>query len=183
MCWDLSDTIAKIEAAGVGAEAIRCDVSKESDVLDMFDNVRDTSGGLDILVHCAGIMHECPLLETSVDDFDRVMSINLRGTFMVGREALRLIHANPGGGAVILIASDLSYLGRAEFSPYVASKHAVMGFVRSWSKEFAPKVLVNGICPGPINTAMLEADNMSPGVAPEGNGHSPRPLRRIVRDC
>ena len=61
----------------------------------------------------------------------------------------------------ILIASDMAYYGRETFSPYVASKHGVLGLVRSWAKEFAPKILVNAICPGPIDTEMLGAANMS----------------------
>ena len=61
----------------------------------------------------------------------------------------------------ILIASDMAYCGRETFSPYVASKHGVLGLVRSWAKEFAPRILVNAICPGPIDTEMLGAAHMS----------------------
>ena len=112
------------------------------------------------LVHCAGVMHEKPLLETTADEYDRVLDVNLKGTFLVGREAIRMMQTR--GGRVILTASDLAYLGRETFSPYVASKHGVLGLMRSWAREFAPGILVNALCPGPIDTAMLDAENMTP---------------------
>ena len=137
----------------------RCDVSNETSVEKLF---KECFSGepLDYLVHCAGIILEKPLLETSSVEFDQIMNVNLRGSFLVGRESLRMM-SNNGSGRVTMIASDLSYYGRESFSAYVASKHAVMGLVKSWAYEFAPAINVNAICPGPIDTAMLNADNMS----------------------
>lgn len=86
--------------------------------------LRAQIGRIDILVHCAGIIHEKPLLDTSVAEFDRVMAVNLRGSFLVGREAIRSM--NGRDGRVIMIASDLAYLGRETFTPFVASKHGVI---------------------------------------------------------
>ena len=105
------------------------------------------------------MIHEEPLLETTVETFDRVIGINLRGSFLVGKGAIALMDGREG--RVILTASDLAYLGRATFSPYVASKHAVLDLTRSWAKEFAPRILVNALCPGPIDTEMLGAASMS----------------------
>ena len=161
-CADIAspeNTVAEIEADAGRAIAITCDVSREDNVLEMFARIRQHIGRLDFLIHCAGVIDERPLLDTRIEDFDRVMGINLRGTFLVGREAIRAMR--PNGGRVILIASDLGCLGRETFSPYVASKHGVMGLMRSWAREFAPDILVNAICPGPIDTAMLAADNMT----------------------
>lgn len=162
-CLDIASveaTVSDIEN-GIGrAIALHCDVADEASVVATMTELRAQIGRIDILVHCAGIIHEKPLLETSAAEFDRVMAVNLRGAFLVGREAIRSMKGQDG--RVIMIASDLSYLGRETFSPYVASKHGVMGLVRSWAAEFAPRVLVNAICPGPIDTAMLDQDNMSP---------------------
>lgn len=103
-----------------------------------------------------------PLLDTPVADFDRVIAINLRGSFLVGKMAIGLMGGTADDPArLVMIASDMAYYGRETFSPYVASKHGVLGLVRSWAKEFAPCVLVNAICPGPIDTEMLGAANMS----------------------
>lgn len=162
-CLDLAsveETVKTIED-GIGrAIGLQCDVSDEASVLAAISELQARVGRIDILVHCAGIIHEKPLLETSAEEFDRVIAVNLRGSFLIGREAIRSMSGRDG--RVIMIASDLGYLGRETFSPYVASKHGVMGLVRSWAKEFAPGILVNAVCPGPINTAMLDQNNMSP---------------------
>jgi len=140
--------------------SIACDVSDENSVMSMFRELDRKFGNIDTLVHCAGIIQEQSLLETSTEDFDRVIGINLRGSFLVGREAIRRMQGREG--RVILTASDLAYLGRESFSTYVASKHAVLGLARSWAAEFAPRILVNALCPGPIDTAMLGSENMTP---------------------
>lgn len=164
----LADRLDCVETAAAipGAFAHPVDVADETSVLSLFDAAKAAYARLDILVHCAGVIQEKPLLETSTADFDAVIGVNLRGSFLVGREALRWMQeSNPKVGdeaRAILIASDMSYYGREQFSSYVASKHGVLGLVRSWSKEFAPAILVNAICPGPIDTAMLDAAHMSP---------------------
>lgn len=157
---ETADAVARAGAAET--LALACDVSNESAVAAVGEAVREKFGGLDVVVHCAGVIHEAPLLETPVADFDRVIAINLRGSFLVGKMALGLMEGTAEAPArLIMIASDMAYYGRETFSPYVASKHGVLGLVRSWAKEFAPRVLVNAICPGPIDTEMLGAANMS----------------------
>jgi 3-oxoacyl-[acyl-carrier protein] reductase len=154
-------TVASLKARpnSSGHLALICDVAEERSVAASFDEIERRFGSLDVLVHCAGVIHEQPLLETSVEIFDRVIGINLRGSFLVGKAAIALMRGR--GGRVILTASDLAYQGRETFSPYVASKHAVLGLARSWAREFAPHILVNALCPGPIDTEMLGAAQMS----------------------
>ena len=153
----LPERTAAAAATGTGFfTPMRCDIADEASVLALFRGV----DRLDVLVHCAGIIHEAPLLDTDMDAFDRVISVNLRGSFLVGREAIRKMAGR--GGRVLLTASDLAYVGRETFSPYVASKHGVLGLVRSWAREFAPDILVNALCPGPIDTDMLAAEHMTP---------------------
>ncbi len=142
--------------------SLACDVSDETSVKALGQSIDTAFGGLDVLVHCAGVIHEAPLLDTPIADFDRVIAINLRGSFLVGQMAIGRMTGTPETPArAILIASDMAYYGRETFSPYVASKHGVLGLVRSWAKEFAPRILVNAICPGPIDTEMLGAAHMS----------------------
>lgn len=157
------DTVAAASVAGAAEVAsLPCDVSDEVSVAALGRAIDDAFGGLDILVHCAGIIHEAPLLQTPVADFDRVIGVNLRGSFLIGQMAIgRMGGSSEAPARAILIASDMAYYGRETFSPYVASKHGVLGLVRSWAKEFAPRILVNAICPGPIDTEMLGAANMS----------------------
>lgn len=162
ICADLNDpveTVRAIRDAGGKGRAVQCDVSDEASVLALFAEAAQ-AGPLDAVVNCAGIIDERPLLDTSVEVFDRMIAVNLRGSFLVGREAIRAMKGQQG--RLIMVASDLAYYGRETFSPYVASKHGVLGLVRSWAREFAPDILVNALCPGPIDTAMLAAEHMSP---------------------
>jgi 3-oxoacyl-[acyl-carrier protein] reductase len=170
-------TAAAIEQTGGRAFALRADVADEAQVLALFAEALPRLGGLDILVNCAGILFEKPLLDTSVVDFDRLIAVNLRGTFLVGREALRVM-ARQRRGRVINIASELAYLGCERMSVYCASKGAVVSLTRSWAREFAPDVLINAIAPGPTDTPMLTTDYMEAAtVAGSGNV----PLGRIGR--
>jgi 3-oxoacyl-[acyl-carrier protein] reductase len=161
-CADIArpdNTLSILEPGTKNHLSLACDVSDETSVTSMFRQIDRKFGDIDTLVHCAGIIQERPLLETSTEDFDRVIGINLRGSFLVGRESIRRMQGREG--RVILTASDLAYQGRESFSPYVASKHGVLGLARSWAAEFAPRILVNALCPGPIDTAMLGAENMT----------------------
>lgn len=160
-------TGAEVAAADLAAPqgyacSFACDVSDEASVMAMTDDLRHRWGGIDVLVHCAGIIHEAPLLSTPMADFDRVIAVNLRGSFLLGRAAIGLMTPDPARPPrLIMIASDMAHYGRETFSPYVASKHGVLGLVRSWAREFAPGILINAISPGPIDTDMLGAANMS----------------------
>lgn len=155
------ETVASIGAAGGEAFSLHLDVSEEASVVAGVARARDTLGGLDILVNNAGLMLEKPLVETTAADYDRLMGVNLRGVFLVGREALRALRDGNVGGRVINVASDLGYFGRENFSVYCASKAGVLTLTRAWAKEFAPDILVNAIAPGPIDTDMLGPEAMS----------------------
>ena len=151
--------VSGITAQGGKAVAISADVADEQQILALFEAV-DNIGPLDILVNNAGVILEKPLLDTTADDFDWLMNINVRGQFLVGREALRRMIGRDGS-RVINISSDLSFGGRDDFSVYCASKGAINTLTKSWAREFAPHVLINAIAPGPIDTDMLDLENMS----------------------
>jgi 3-oxoacyl-[acyl-carrier protein] reductase len=167
----------KLAAQKATAEARRIDVTHEAEVIDFFATVAQ-QGGIDILVNCAGILVEKPLLETSAEDFDRQIGVNLKGVFLVGREALRLMVAQGRGGRVINISSELAYLGRENCSLYCASKGGVLSLTRSWAREFAPHILINSIAPGPIDTPMLGIESTSVATFAK---ESQNPLGRIGR--
>lgn len=170
-------TIADRAGDGAGMQAVRVDVANEAEVKGFFDAIAN-QGGVDILVNCAGILIEKPLLETSVADFDRLIGVNLKGVFLTGREGLRLMVAQGRGGRVINIASELAYLGRENCSIYCASKGGVLSLTRAWAREFAPHILVNAIAPGPIDTPMLGIESTSPETLAK---ESQIPLGRIGR--
>jgi 3-oxoacyl-[acyl-carrier protein] reductase len=158
---DCAETVRSIEAKGGHALSFACDVAIEEQVEALFPAAIRGLGSLDIVVSNAGVILEKPLLETSLADYERVMGINLRGCFLVGRAALRHMSAQKSG-RLINIASDLGLGPREKFSVYSASKSGVLGFTRSWAREFGPHVLVNAIAPGPVDTEMLALDQMSP---------------------
>jgi len=169
--------IEDIATAGGRAFGLRADVSQEADVLALFGDAMQHVERLDILVNNAGILIEKPLLETTAADFDRLIGINLKGVFLVGREGLRAM-ARQRSGRVINIASELAYLGRENCSLYCASKGGVISMTRSWAREFAPNILVNALAPGPTDTPMLGIESTSPETLAK---ESENPLGRIAR--
>ncbi|MDD9983924.1 MAG: SDR family oxidoreductase [Gammaproteobacteria bacterium] len=161
-----------------GDLALTADVSSEEEVLAAFAAL-DAAGEVpDILVNCAGIILERPLVRMTLEEFERIMRVNLRGCFLVGREAVIRMRDAGRGGRVINIASELAHLGRADYSAYCASKAAVIGLTRSWARELAPDILVNAVAPGPVDTPMLSRESMSPDVLAQ---ESDLPLGRIGR--
>ena len=161
-----------------GGLALTADVSEEEEVLAAFAAL-DAAGEVpDILVNCAGILIERPLVRMTLEEFEGIMRVNLRGCFLVGREAVIRMRGAGRGGRVINIASELAHLGRADYSAYCASKAAVIGLTRSWARELAPDILVNAVAPGPVDTPMLSRESMSPDVLAQ---ESDLPLGRIGR--
>jgi 3-oxoacyl-[acyl-carrier protein] reductase len=144
---------------GVEGPALGGDVSVEADARRLVGEAVAALGGLDLLVNNAGVLVEQPLAETSAETFDRVIGVNLKGVFLMGREAVR---AMPGQGRIVNVASELGILGRANASAYCASKAGVIGLTRSWARELAPRILVNAVAPGPIDTPMLDFAARSP---------------------
>ena len=157
---------------------LECDVSSEQQVREAMGEAQSWRSALDIVVNCAGVLDERPLLGSSLADFNHLMSINLGGTFLVGREAIQRMVRSGTGGRVINVASELAFLGREGFSAYCASKAGVIGLTRSWAREFAPDILVNAVAPGPVDTPMLDLDNMS---AEWREKESDIPLQRVGR--
>ncbi len=163
--------------AGYGdGPALIADIAEEAQVVAAFAELDRSHGAVDILVNCAGMMVERPLLEMSGAEFDRTIAVNLRGSFLVGREAIRRMRDQGRSGRVINVASDLAHIGRADYSAYCASKAGVIGLTRSWAHEFAPEILINAVAPGPVDTPLLDPAKMSPAVLAS---ESDNPLGRI----
>ncbi len=187
---DVSAVLALITKQGNAAYAVQCDVSDEASVANLFTVIEDNTGHLDIALNCAGILLESKLTDMSVEDFDKIVAINLRGSFLVGRGAIAMMlqrNANNGTGRMINVASELAYLGRADFSAYCATKAGVIGLTRSWAREYAPHILVNAIAPGPVDTPMLALENMSQewrekeADVPLGRVGTPQEIAAVVR--
>ena len=135
-----------------GENMIKVDVSDAASVASMFE----TAGPRDIVINAAGILIESPIRDMTPEAFDRQISVNLRGSFLVAQGAIRA-----GAKNLVLIASELAHLGRADFSAYCASKAGVIGLTRALAHECAPNTRVNAVAPGPTDTPMLSAEVMS----------------------
>jgi 3-oxoacyl-[acyl-carrier protein] reductase len=176
-----------IDSLPEGAIALQADLLEPGAIEAAFTTLEETFGGLDIAVNNAGILLERPLLDCTVEDFERVIGVNLRAPFLVGQAAIRQMVRQETGGRVINISSELAYLGREDFSLYCASKAGLLGLTRSWAREFAPKILINAVAPGPTDTAMLDLDNISPEwraketAIPLGRIARPEEIAAVVR--
>ncbi|CAN0605255.1 unnamed protein product, partial [Ectocarpus sp. 12 AP-2014] len=137
-----ADTVAAIEQAGGSAIGMACDVSDENATAELFEAIDRSWGGLDIAVNAAGILIEAKISDMDIADFDKIVAVNLRGTFLIAQGAARLMQKT-GAGRLITISSELAYLGREDFSAYCATKSAVVGLARSLARELAPDILVN----------------------------------------
>jgi len=141
---------------GVPVARYQADISDESEVAAMGREVLSRFGRVDILVNNAGIFTQALVEDLPLADWDRVLAVNLRGTFLCTKAFLGTM-LDQGSGRIINIASQLGQIGGTEVAHYAASKAAVIGFTKSLAREVAQRgVLVNAVAPGPIETPILE---------------------------
>ena len=143
-------------AALDGIEPASLDVSDEASVAACFSAVVARHGRLDILVNSAGIGRDIPFLDTPAAEFDRLIAVNLRGTFLAGQAAARLMMH--GGGAIVNIASISGMRGNRGRAGYGASKGGVVTLSQVMAVELAQYgIRVNVVAPGPIETPLVAA--------------------------
>ena len=148
----------KLERAGHAVSFVRADVSAEHDVTALVKHVTDAHGRLDCAANCAGVGGGDGLTaDYPQDRWDRIVEVNLRGTFLVLRHELAAMASLGHGGAIVNVASTLGLRGAAHASAYSASKHAVLGITRTAAIEYAPqRIRVNAVCPGVVDTPMMD---------------------------
>ena len=195
---DVDEAAAEQAAAGLGqrATAIEIDVRHAASVRAVADRAVADFGGLDIWVNAAGVFPATPILDLADADWDRVLDVNLRGTFFGAREAARAMVANGRGGVVVNIASTAAY--RADgvgVSHYVASKFGVRGLTQSLAVELgAHGIRVLAVAPTVTLTPGLEAERDSLEAAgfeldelgerlPLGRVAVPDDVARVVLFC
>ncbi|MFD7601170.1 SDR family oxidoreductase [Streptomyces mirabilis] len=146
-------TVAAIAEAGGEAIAVRADVADETEVAALFDATESTYGGVDVVVHAAGVMALAPLVDLDLDALDRMHRTNIRGTFVVDQQAARRLRA---GGALINFSSSVIALAIPGYSAYAATKGAVEAMTLIVARELRGRdVTVNAVAPGPTATALF----------------------------
>jgi 3-oxoacyl-[acyl-carrier protein] reductase len=178
------EVVEQIATAGGRAIAVPSDVGDEQSVLALFDAVEAEFGGIDAVVHTAGIMPLAPLVDTDAEMFDRVVGTNIRGTFLVAREAARRARA---GGSIVLFSTTITRLQTPSYGAYAMSKGAAEALPLILARELAGRdVTVNAVAPGPTDTPLFRAgkpqelmDRIA-GLNPMGRLGTPDDIAQIV---
>ena len=147
---------AEIGALGCKTVAVAVDVTSAEQIEAMIAGAIAALGPIDILVNAAGVVHSSPVTAITEADWDRVLDVNVKGTFLCCRAVLPAMQAH-GAGRIINLASIAGKEGYPTLSHYCASKFAVVGFTGAVAREVARDgITVNAICPGIVQTAMWD---------------------------
>jgi 3-oxoacyl-[acyl-carrier protein] reductase len=145
--------VQEVEQAGGRAIAIQADVADEDAVARLFERTEAELGGIDVVVHAAGRLDSGPLAEYDLQALDRLHRTNIRGTFVVGQQAVRRLRP---GGALINVSSSVVRIARPGYTAYAASKGAVDALTLVLARELRGRdITVNAVSPGPITTDMF----------------------------
>ena len=133
---------------------IHCDVSKENEVKIAFRKIEKRLGTVEILVNNAGIQRYSTVTETSEEEWDLVMNVNLKSAFLCSKYAIPMM-VNNKKGCVINVASVQSFISQKNVAPYTTSKTALLGLTRSIAVDYAPNIRSVAVCPGTVDTPMF----------------------------
>lgn len=167
---------------------VEADISKEEDVVNIFDEVIGKWGSLDILVNNAGIQIPRASHETTVEDFDRVTGVNLRGAYLCAREAIRHFLSREGGGVIINNSSVHQIIPKPKYLSYAMSKAGMANLTKTLALEYADKdIRVNAVGPGaivtPINRTWIDDPQRRAEVdshVPLGRAGTPEEVAAVV---
>ena len=146
------------EIKGNGGEAIYVivDASNVEDCKKIFDATIEAFGTVDILVNNAGMLSMSPLLEVSIEEWNKVFAVNVTSALYL-TQLCAPVMKEKGKGVIVNIASVASYAAHHGFAAYISSKHAMAGLSKSMAWELGPEIRVNAIAPGAIHTAMVDS--------------------------
>jgi 3-oxoacyl-[acyl-carrier protein] reductase len=155
-----AEVVRQIEGMGRRALGVQADVTVRQQVRSMVSHTSTTLGAIDILVNNAGLLQQKPFAEITDEDWDSTLAVNLKGMFVCSQEALPAM-LDRGSGRIVNMASSGGQLGGPLAPHYAASKAGVISMTRSLARLAAPKVAVNCVAPGLIDTEMAGAETTS----------------------
>jgi len=171
----VAEAVAQCQALGATAEGHALDVTDRAAVDAVVAAVRTRHGRIDVLVNNAGITQDARLQKMTLEQFDRVIDVNLRGVFHCAQAVVDIM-VEQGNGVILNASSVVGIYGNYGQTNYAASKFGVIGFTKTWSRELGPKgIRVNAVAPGFIATPIL--DTIPDKVI--GDMASRVPLRRL----
>src|SRR3954449_7569575 len=147
------EIVGAIEGAGGCAVPVQMDIAKEDEVARGFAQAREAFGGIDLVVNNAGVEAPFELVDMPLDEWNRVIGVNLTGVFLASREAARIMRADDARGTIVMVSSVHEQIPWKKFSHYCASKGGVKLFAESIARELAPRgIRVVSVAPGAIET-------------------------------
>jgi 3-oxoacyl-[acyl-carrier protein] reductase len=147
------EVVTEIKYHGGQAIAVQANVANAAEVKNLFKETIDIFGGINVVVNCAGIMPLSSIAEGDLELFDKVITTNLRGTFVVLGQAARTVSS---GGRIIVFSSSVIAMAFPTYGPYIASKAGVEGLVRVLANELRGRnITVNAVAPGPVATELF----------------------------
>lgn len=171
-----------LRARGSNVVFFAADVTIEAEVAWAVEAVVTTFGRLDTVLGCAGVSGPVgtTLVDVQLDDWDRVMAVNVRGNFVIAKHAMKHLEA-AGAGSIVFLASDSAFVAFEGMGPYTASKGAVVALTKAFAVDH-PLVRVNALCPGIVDTPMSRVDLGRPHGF-EGTGLPVIPARQLAKQA
>ncbi|HKM76477.1 MAG TPA: glucose 1-dehydrogenase [Candidatus Bathyarchaeia archaeon] len=164
------------------ATFVKVDVRSDLSVRDLIDKTISAYGGINIVCNCAGIELVKPLIDTDEEEWNRVIDTNLKGPYLLSKYAIRHMFGRRNAN-IVNIASQLGVVGGEQFTAYSASKGGVILLTKSTALEYARNgIRVNCICPGAVDTPMVDREVLIMGSSPEearGRFVSKHPIGRL----
>ena len=176
---DLGASRVAAAAADMGVAGTELDVTGVQSCRDFHAWAREEAGLPDILVNCAGIREIQPFVELAPEEFDRVLAVNLSGTFYLAQVFAQALIAAETPGSIVNLTSSAGLMGVPNRAAYVAAKHGVVGLTKEMAMELGPHgIRVNAVAPGSVRTPLTEQYFSDPEIV--ARLHAGHPLGRVA---